>query len=496
MKKNIVSLSLIASTTLFGHQLFFDTTLFEGKEFEDVIQSSKSIINEKLDVLKKYVDDLRLDKRALSPLVGGSGDINNTVKDGVGYIIYYPYSEPNLNGYNKLVEECESDGCEDLTTTGCEDGYYFDGTSCQPIPPADNTCENGYGGDPYDGGIYCGYKGLTSLSPGWLNLKSVDGYLYLNNNYIEDLSNLSNLTRIDSYFSIKSNLLTSLNGLQNLAYVGYKIRIDGNSNLTDISGLNGITYVESIGLDYPPKTFDVKLSYDSWICQNIYDISFDSDDGDYIKSEYVFEKICETPCDISSDSMECIVYRCKTNINECMSLQCEEPISINGDDSAIFGNCGIICYEGYEKLCENPCENELYNIYEDIFSNLFRVNTTFPQYSGDGECEYIETTVNVPAPPPPPGPPPTPGASIKIGGGISIGGDGLSCRLGFFGNPYNGRDIKCDNFSVHDSEGTLSEEWYGRWYTMWHLGFAWSGLVSSNRKIILSNKCSHDVLFF
>jgi len=226
--RRAISLSLIASSMMFGHSLVFNIDSLENMD----------IVKEKLDSIKTFIDSNYFDKRALSPLVGGSGDINDTAKDGVGYIIYYPYSEPNLNGYNKLVEECESDGCEDLTTTGCGDGEFYDGSQCVPY-----SCENGYGGDPYDGDIGCSDKGLTKLSEGWLNLKSVDGYLYLDNNNLTDISNLINLTRInDSYngLNLDGNNLTSLHGLENLTYAGYDFLNVRYNQLTSLDGLHNL----------------------------------------------------------------------------------------------------------------------------------------------------------------------------------------------------------------------------------------------------------------
>jgi len=261
--RRVISLSLIASSMMFGHTFVFNIDSLDN------IDEIKS----KLESIVSTIDSMNLDRKALSPLVGGNSDINDTVEDGVGYVIFYPYNRVDTSKYNDVVKRCIEDSnfyshVIPSVTVECGDGEYYDGSSCQPIPPADNTCENGYGGDPYDGGIYCGYKGLTSLSPGWLNLKSCNDILEIYRNSLTDISNLSNLT-LSHDLLLDGNSLTSLHGLENLGRIDSWLNLKSNSNLTNISALNNITYVGKLLID--EREYSGKLDSNSYICQNFED---------------------------------------------------------------------------------------------------------------------------------------------------------------------------------------------------------------------------------
>ncbi len=95
----------------------------------------------------------------------------------------------------------------------------------------------------YSSSIYCSSKGLTDED--LLNfkaLKSISGYLYLNNNNLTNVDGLSGLKSVGNHLYLYSNQLTNVDGLSNLTSVGSYFRLDGNQ-LTNVNGLSALTSV-------------------------------------------------------------------------------------------------------------------------------------------------------------------------------------------------------------------------------------------------------------
>ena len=422
--RRVISLSLIASSMMFGHTFVFNIYSLENMD----------IIKEKLDSIKTFIDSNYFDKRALSPLVGGSGDINDTTKDGVGYIIYYPYSEPNLNGYNKLVEECKSDGCEDLLTredenssedditndtVECGDGEYYDGSSCQPIPPADNTCENGFYGDPYDGDIDCSNKNLVKLRDGWSELISINGNLNLSFNSLNDLSPLSSLENITGeLLDFSNNNLTSIASLSNLVFM-----CNYSTMNLDLSH-NQLSHIDI------PILFSENFGY-GYCNEYIIDISFNN--------LTTLDNIC---LNIGDQNLELLTLDISNNSNltDISALKCIKNISNNSiivlDDK-----------EYSEKIPYTPkgllCGGRSKEFYDEIGGDIFydyNLNTIDVDKILTNICENIPHT----------------------------------CKYGYSGDPHDG-DIICEGIRIEK------------------LGRVWDTLKSVNGSLFIDSDNLTDI---
>lgn len=280
-KKILISLTL--SSILFAqyHErpLLYFHNILEGKEIKEILQQQNQedieAIKEKLSSIHHLVDILKLDKKALSTLSSGEGNINSTIKDGVGYVIFYPYKKINFKGINDITEECSKSPilCEDFDTpidrpstppyTPDDPLPHNDPSPDDPNrPPGESrsdelnngdsnktmSCENGYWGDPYEGEILCfdteyfkGYR-LSELSEGWLGLESVrwgDG-IELWDNYLSNVNNLTNLKEVMS-LDLHSNRLVDIRGLGGLVNIESLNLADNMiSDITSLKNIRGI----------------------------------------------------------------------------------------------------------------------------------------------------------------------------------------------------------------------------------------------------------------
>ena len=110
-----------------------------------------------------------------------------------------------------------------------------------------NVCEN-IDGDIVD----CSNKELVKLTEDWLNVVYVED-LYIDDNYLTDISNLINLTQVDYVFQLQNNRLSNLHGLENLVKV-YMIFDISHNILTNISALSNLTYVDILKMNYNSLT--------------------------------------------------------------------------------------------------------------------------------------------------------------------------------------------------------------------------------------------------
>jgi len=98
----------------------------------------------------------------------------------------------------------------------------------------------------YSQSIYCASRGLTDVD--LLNfkaLKSIGGYLYLNNNSLTNVDGLSNLRNVNSHLMLYSNQLTNVDGLSKLETVSGQLRLDSNQ-LTNVNGLSSLRSVGNL----------------------------------------------------------------------------------------------------------------------------------------------------------------------------------------------------------------------------------------------------------
>lgn len=110
------------------------------------------------------------------------------------------------------------------------------------------------------------FSGLQNVN-GLSNLTSIPGSLFLpRNSSLTDISGLSNITSIGDTLNLSDTPISNVNGLSSLKTVPGQIYLNSNSNLTDLSGLNSLESVGSIYLE--DKEYDVKLSGESYLCQN------------------------------------------------------------------------------------------------------------------------------------------------------------------------------------------------------------------------------------
>lgn len=100
---------------------------------------------------------------------------------------------------------------------------------------------------------------------------------------MDNLNGLENLTKVDGNLTFSENYLQDISALQNLKTVGGLLTFQSNPYINDISALNS---VESVGdIRFHNKTYDVKMSADSYICQN-----YES----FLSSSYAEKsKVCE-----------------------------------------------------------------------------------------------------------------------------------------------------------------------------------------------------------
>lgn len=111
---------------------------------------------------------------------------------------------------------------------------------------------------------------LTTVSPLSSGTKNEVSTINVSNNNLQDLEGLEDLTRVTNELNAANNDLLHLDHLSNLEYAVH-IDVERNSNLTDISGLSGISdFRGSFELDN--KVYDAKID-------GVSDICVDSDNG-------------------------------------------------------------------------------------------------------------------------------------------------------------------------------------------------------------------------
>ncbi len=77
-------------------------------------------------------------------------------------------------------------------------------------------------------------------------LDTITNLSIIENESLQDLSELSNLKKTRTLLHIENNQsLNSLSGLENLVFVGEDLKIFNNNSLTDLQGLNGLKYIQS-----------------------------------------------------------------------------------------------------------------------------------------------------------------------------------------------------------------------------------------------------------
>lgn len=108
---------------------------------------------------------------------------------------------------------------------------------------------------------------LTDLSE-LTNLTEIDRLFITNNDVLTDISALSNLTDL-YYLSIRNNLsLPNLNGLENVVNVpnSFSIIITGNAALSDISGLNILSFYANIRSLYLNNNPNLSMCSEEGLC--------------------------------------------------------------------------------------------------------------------------------------------------------------------------------------------------------------------------------------
>ena len=116
-----------------------------------------------------------------------------------------------------------------------------------------------------DGNKLTNVNGLSSLT-------SVGSHFYLNNNQITNLNGLSSLTSVKNNFNIEENQLINLDGLSNLSSLGGSLALRGNTNLTDISGINNVQGSNGKLLYINSNQYTTKANGDSSFCSTTWDL--------------------------------------------------------------------------------------------------------------------------------------------------------------------------------------------------------------------------------
>ncbi|MDN5862522.1 MAG: hypothetical protein L0H19_03650, partial [Salinisphaera sp.] len=107
---------------------------------------------------------------------------------------------------------------------------------------------------------------LTNVD-GFSSLSGIGGSLDLSDNDLTNVDGLWPLRLVGNTLSLVNNDLRNVDGLALLRQVGGDLRLNGNPNLTDISGLGGIRSVRHVILSgITTLNPDGRIPAVSWLC--------------------------------------------------------------------------------------------------------------------------------------------------------------------------------------------------------------------------------------
>jgi len=213
----------------------------------------------------------------------------------------------------------ESAGASISGITDIDTSEYFKAILVQKCGVSASTFEANFNRDTghYSKSIYCVSRGLTDEDLlNFKDLKSIDGYLKLNNNNLtnvdglsglktvggdlflygnelENIDGLNNLTSVSGSFYVKSNKITNLDALSNLINVGGQVSFMDNPNLVNISGIQNVigSYGKFLWIDSGQYT--TKADKNSSLCASKWDLfdmngSIDDDMSEVCEGQEVY----------------------------------------------------------------------------------------------------------------------------------------------------------------------------------------------------------------
>jgi hypothetical protein len=235
----------------------------------------------------------------------------------------------------------------------------------------------------YTGSINCSAKGLNDEDlNSFAIVKSVGGYLYLQNNQLTHIDGLSSLVSVGQDLMLFANDLSTLNGLSAVTNVGGTVSFYDNPSLTDISGLDSIVAADGKRL-YLDNTdqYLVKASGNSDFCSSVWDlytvsgniaddmsiVCDEAEETPLIRLRNVLNEKCNTPFAVFADnfdessgvytgSIDCAYHGLTNEELSAFSIitEIKGSLSLNNNElSNVDGLSNINAISGYLYLYEN-----------------------------------------------------------------------------------------------------------------------------------------------